>query len=127
VIRHYRLDRACFVGRPNPSFAYMLAKGGSPTGAMAGEDCVAFDPETLKVGNIQGRWKIVSGRRWLFDFGGNETDARRPLPLSGATGSANPVSWAGQTPILPTCVAERQTSELGDGAIDDGCRKPPAG
>jgi len=81
VIRHYRFDRRCSVGRPNPSFAYMLAKGGSTTGAMAGEDCLAFDPETLKVGKIQGRWKIVSGRRWLFDFGGNETDARRAIAI----------------------------------------------
>ena len=81
VIRHYRFHRACFVGWPNPSFSYMLAKGGSPTGAMAGENCVAFDPGTLKVGNIQGRWKIVSGRRTLFDFGQSETDARKAMAV----------------------------------------------
>ncbi|WP_372678681.1 hypothetical protein [Desulfosarcina sp.] len=81
VIRHYRMDRACFVGRPNPLFSYMLAKGGSPSGAIAGEDCVDFDPKTVAVSNIQGRWKIVSGRRWLFDFGPAQTEARQALSV----------------------------------------------
>ncbi|BBO70738.1 hypothetical protein DSCA_46680 [Desulfosarcina alkanivorans] len=81
VIRHYRFDRSCVVGRPQASFTYMLAKGGSPSGAMAGENCVAFDPGTLKVSKIQGRWKILSGRRWLFDFVRSETEARRALSV----------------------------------------------
>ena len=81
VIRHYRMDRACFVGRPNPLFTYMLAKGGSPSGSMAGEDCVVFDPKTLTVSNIQGSWKIVSNRRWLFDFGQGQSDARQALAI----------------------------------------------
>ncbi len=81
VIRHYRMDRACSVGRPNPLFSYMLAKGGSPSGEMAGEDCVAFDPKAVTLSNIQGRWKIVSGRRWLFDFGQGQTEARQALSV----------------------------------------------
>jgi hypothetical protein len=81
VIRHYRMDRACFIGRPNQLFTYMLAKGGSPSGSMAGEDCVAFDPKILTVSNIQGSWKIVSGRRWLFDFGPGQTEARQALAV----------------------------------------------
>ncbi len=81
VIIHYRMDRVCFVGRPNPLFSYMLAKGGSPSGGMAGEDCVAFDPKRATVSNIQGSWKIVSGRRWLFDFGQGQTEARQALAV----------------------------------------------
>lgn len=81
VIIHYRMDRTCFVGRPNPLFSYMLAKGGSPSGGMAGEDCVAFDPKRATVSNIQGSWKIVSGRRWLFDFGQGQTEARQALAV----------------------------------------------
>ena len=81
VIIHYRMDRVCVVGRPNPVFSYMLAKGGSPSGGMAGEDCVAFDPKRATVSNIQGSWKIVSGRRWLFDFGQGQTEARQALAV----------------------------------------------
>lgn len=81
VIRHYRMDRSCVIGRPKPSFSYLLAKGGIPSGAMAGEDCVAFDPGTVSVSKIQGSWKIVSGRHWLFDFGRSEAEARQALAV----------------------------------------------
>jgi hypothetical protein len=81
VIRHYRMDRSCFIGRPKPLFSYMLAKGGTPSGAIAGEDCVAFDPMAVTLSKIQGSWKIVSGRHWLFDFDQNENEARQALAV----------------------------------------------
>ncbi|BBO78005.1 hypothetical protein DSCW_54220 [Desulfosarcina widdelii] len=81
VINHYRMNRSCFVGRLDPSFAYLLAKGGVPEGPMAGEDCVAFDPVKIRVSKINNRWKIVEGRHWLFDFGSNLTEARQALAI----------------------------------------------
>ena len=81
VIVHYRMNRSCFVGRPNSSFGYLLAKGGAPTGPMAGEDCVAFDPATLRVSRTNDRWKIVADRRWLFDLGASEADAQKALTI----------------------------------------------
>lgn len=81
VIGRYHMNRACFIGRPDPLFAYMLAIGGSPSGAMAGEDCVALDPKTVTVGRVQGSWKIVSGRQWLFDFGQHQSEARQALAV----------------------------------------------
>lgn len=81
VITHYRMNRSCFIGRPDPSFAYLLAKGGVPEGPMAGEDCVAFDPTKIRVSKIDNRWKIVDGSRWLFDFGSRATDARQALAI----------------------------------------------
>jgi hypothetical protein len=81
VIAHYRMNRSCFVGRPDPSFAYLLARGGVPEGSMAGEDCVAFDPTRIRISKIKNRWKIVDGRRWLFDFGSNATEARQALAV----------------------------------------------
>jgi len=81
VIERYRMNRSCFVGRPDPSFTYLLAKGGIPAGPMAGEDCLAFDPLRIRVSKIQKRWKIVEGRHWLFDFGKNEGEARHALAI----------------------------------------------
>ncbi|GAB6905735.1 exported hypothetical protein [Desulfosarcina cetonica] len=81
VIRHYRMDRVCFIGRPKSSFTYLLAKGGVPIGAMAGEDCVAFDPVRMQVSKVQNRWRLVSDRRWLWDFGKNESQAQEALAL----------------------------------------------
>jgi hypothetical protein len=82
VIRHYHMDRWCFIGPfEHPSFSYLLAKGGSPWGPVAGEQCVPIDPERVTVSKLQGRWKIVSGRRWLFDFGKRQTEARQALAI----------------------------------------------
>jgi len=81
IITHYRMNRSCSVGRTDPSFRYLLAKGGVPEGPMAGEDCLAFDPVNIRVSKIKNRWKIVDGRRLLFDFGRNATEARQALAI----------------------------------------------
>jgi hypothetical protein len=82
VIRHYRMDRLCSIGAAeHPSFSYLLAKGGSPSGAMAGEQCEPIDPARATVSKFQGSWKIVSGKRWRFDFGNRPTEARRALAI----------------------------------------------
>ncbi len=82
VIRHYRMDRICFLGASQQSsFSYLLAKGGIPWGAMDGEDCMAIDPAHLAVSKRQGRWKIVSDKKSLFDFGNRQSEARQALAI----------------------------------------------
>ena len=82
VIRHYRMDRMCALGSSHPpSFSYLLAKGGSPWGPMVGEACVPIDPKRVAVSKFQGRWKITSGKRWLFDFGNRQSEARQALAV----------------------------------------------
>jgi hypothetical protein len=79
VIKHYHANQSCFVGRPNPSFTYLKSGGSAPLGAVAGEDCIGFNPASATVQNISGSWKIVDGSHWMFDFGGNESEARQSL------------------------------------------------
>jgi len=81
VVRHYRVDQSCFVGRPDPSFRYLLSSGHAPRGALNGEDCVGLDPRNVRVEQAGGRWKIVDGSHWLFDFGGKEREARKALAI----------------------------------------------
>lgn len=81
VIKFYRLDQSCFVGRPDPSFRYLLVDGKAPSGSMPGEDSVGFNPNTIEVRNIDGRWKIVDGSHWLFDFDDKESEARAAFAL----------------------------------------------
>lgn len=76
VIKFYGMDSHCFVGRPNASFEYWLVGGTAPVGGYATEDCVSFNPNTIEVKFVSGRWKIVDGSNWMFDFGGNEAEAR---------------------------------------------------
>lgn len=81
VIRHYRMDRICPVGGPDPSMTYLLAKGGVPTGAMAGEDCTAFDPGRTTLIRGKGGWRIVSGRIGVMDVGDRREDAQKALAV----------------------------------------------
>ncbi|MEL6926014.1 MAG: hypothetical protein AAFO94_18375 [Bacteroidota bacterium] len=81
VLQYYGLNRSCFVGRPGASFFYYTKNGQSPVGAMPGEDCVSFDPNTAEVKQINGTWKIVDGSHWMFDFGRSKEEAEQTLCL----------------------------------------------
>jgi hypothetical protein len=75
IIRHYGMNSTCYVGRPDPSFTYMLVNGSAPQGPFPGEDAIAFNPNTIEVKEFAGRWKIVDGSHWMFDFGANKNEA----------------------------------------------------
>ena len=77
IIRHYGMNRSCFVGRPGPSFTYMLVNGNAPVGPFPGEDSVPFNPATIQVKQISGHWKIVDGSHWMFDFGSDRAEAEK--------------------------------------------------
>ena len=74
VIKHYKLASMCFVGRPNcgdvtPMMYWLTDAGTAPSGSLAGEDSIAFDPANLAVIEVGGRWKVAEGAHWLLDFG----------------------------------------------------------
>ncbi|HHE32836.1 MAG TPA: hypothetical protein ENL07_09520 [Chlorobaculum parvum] len=81
IIKHYKMNQSCFVGRPDPSFTYLLVKGKAPKKRMQGEDCVSFNPNTIEVKKINGRWKIVDGSHWIFDFENKEDEARTAFAI----------------------------------------------
>lgn len=81
IIKRYRMDSSCFVGRPAPSLSYLLSNGKPPSGNMGGEDCIGFNPGSATVENPNGSWKVVDGSHWLYDFGSNEEEARQALAI----------------------------------------------
>ena len=81
IIKYYRMDQVCYVGRPGPSFEYMLSSGDAPSGSIRGEDCLPFDPDAISLRKINGRWKIVEGSQWLFDFGHNRGEAEQAFRI----------------------------------------------
>ena len=81
IIKHYQMNQSCFVGRPDPSFQYLLASEKAPKGSMPGEDCVSFNPNTIQVKNINGSWKIVDGNHWMFDFGNKKAEAEKAFAI----------------------------------------------
>lgn len=76
IIKHYNMDKQCFVGRPNAPMMYFTVAGKAPQGAFAGEDAVSFNPANVTAANINGSWKVVDGAHWMLDFGAKEADAR---------------------------------------------------
>ncbi len=81
IIKYYHMDQSCFIGRPDPSFKYLLVSGDAPSGEFAGEDCVSLNPNTARVKRINGRWKIVDGNHWIFDFKDNKQEAKEALKV----------------------------------------------
>lgn len=81
IIKHYRMNSQCFVGRPDPSMTYYLVDGRTPSGYLRGQDCVSFDPENAKVKRIDGSWRIVDGSHYIKDFGDKHEEAIAALRI----------------------------------------------
>ncbi len=84
LVRNYRLDQVCYVGRPDPSAVYFLTAGSAPSGAYSGEDCNPIDPAGSRVVKDNGKWKIVkdtsAGREAIMEFP-NPGEAYRTLDI----------------------------------------------
>lgn len=83
ILKAYNGRKSCFVGRPGPSMNYFLtAADSAPQGYVQGEDCISFNPATVRVENVNGQgrhYRIVSGDMWMLDFGDKRFEAGRAL------------------------------------------------
>jgi len=68
VIKKYGINQSCFVGRPDPSFTYLLKSGTAPAGAMAGEDCIGFNPSNLSIQPAGSGFRMQDGNHLMFSF-----------------------------------------------------------
>lgn len=68
IIKRYRADSQCYVGRPNPSMTYILANGDSPSGRINGEDCIGFNSERLDIKREGSKWLLTDGRSRMKMF-----------------------------------------------------------
>jgi hypothetical protein len=80
IIKHYGMNRSCFVGYPRASFHYMLAGGSAPVGPFPGEDCRSFNPAMMKALWIKG-WTIMDGNNALFQFDSDKDGADQALAI----------------------------------------------
>jgi hypothetical protein len=81
TIKHYNLDKQCFVGRPDASMEYYLVGSEAPAGAMPGEDAIHFNPAAITVKSVRNRWAIVERNVLLLDFGYSESEARTAFAI----------------------------------------------
>ncbi|MCX6317845.1 MAG: M12 family metallopeptidase [Bacteroidetes bacterium] len=80
IIRFYQLTQSCYVGRPNPSFKYMLRGAVSPSGAMPGEDCISFNPATLSIRQEGSQYLLTDGASRMFMFP-NRAEAEQAVAM----------------------------------------------
>jgi hypothetical protein len=80
IVKHYKLSRQCFVGRPGPSFTYWLVDNRAAAGSMSGDDCVGFNPATVQASSAGGIWRVVDGSHALFSFP-NQAEAEKTVQI----------------------------------------------
>lgn len=69
VIKHYRLSKSCYVGRPDPAMNYLLAGSRAPSGSYRGEDCLSFSASKLKVQKkASNKYLLTDGRSSMMIF-----------------------------------------------------------
>ena len=86
IIKRYKLNNICFVGRGAPGVSnimqYFLTDGGIPEGPFKGEDAIYFDPKTIRAEQAQGTWKVIEGKdHWMLDFGTNKEKAEEAVKV----------------------------------------------
>ncbi|MCK5855478.1 MAG: hypothetical protein KAG56_09680, partial [Sulfurovaceae bacterium] len=81
IIKHYKMDKTCYVGRPQPSLTYLLVDNKSPKNGIADEDCVGFNLNNIEVKEINNRYKIVDGSHYIFDFEDKKDEADKSLEI----------------------------------------------
>lgn len=77
VIRQYRFDEMCGIGRGKAKFSYWRVAGQFPKTAIAGADCVEIQPDAI---TAQGG-KVLAGSRVIADFDGDSASAVKAVQL----------------------------------------------
>jgi hypothetical protein len=81
IIARYWFDRICYFGRPHPPMMYFTVNGHAPSGAMAGEDAIAFDLAGVVAQQLGGSWIVTDGLSRLLDFGNSKADALQAVTI----------------------------------------------
>jgi hypothetical protein len=90
VIKHYKVNEQCFVGRPSAPgktlLQYYLKSGAAPVGPFTGEVGSAFTLPTLTILQFAGNWQIMdmdpsTPISSVLNFGAQKADAWRSFEL----------------------------------------------
>jgi hypothetical protein len=75
AVQYYRFTEEHFVGRPERLFSYFLINGLPPHGVPFGVPSAPFQPEGLKVHEIEGKWALCIGDKPLILLGKRQEEA----------------------------------------------------
>lgn len=70
IVKHYKLSRQCYLGRPNWNFTYFLSGAKTPSGELQGESCTRFNLGGLDVDREDNgaRWRLKDGVKHVRMF-----------------------------------------------------------
>ena len=89
LTQHYSMDRDCRVAGTEPAFTYYKSGDKSPKGAVAGEDCVGFNPKKVKHVKKGDTYFLVEGPHSIVALGKNERSARKAKKIVREIGFRN--------------------------------------
>lgn len=90
VIKHYKMNHQCFVGRPSAPgktvMQYFTVNGAAPQGPFAGEIGTRFTLPTLTILQFGGNWQIMdmdpaTPVTTVLNFGAQKADAWRSFEM----------------------------------------------
>jgi hypothetical protein len=81
TIQYYHFTEREEVGSPKVHFTYYLVGGEIPRGALIGIHCDVFQPDRLRVVEVNNRWTISTAERVLLSFDDKQDEARHVLDV----------------------------------------------
>ncbi len=112
LVTELRLNQHGTIGRPRPVIEYWLSDGQAPHSFTHGLRVVAFNPERLRVAEVQGQWCLCDGSQVMFGFGASSEDARQALAVLQRHGF-NRVGYIGlPTPIMMYFLSSDDTESI---------------
>lgn len=75
AVRYYRFSERHFVGRPTRLFSYFLVNGLAPRGTPFGVAGETFQPDALRVQQIEGKWALCLADRAVITLGESQEEA----------------------------------------------------
>jgi hypothetical protein len=77
LMQFYSMTRVCRVAGTEPAFTYYKSGEKSPRGAVAGEDCVGFNPKKVRYVKKGNTYFLVEGSHSIVALGKNEGAAKK--------------------------------------------------
>ena len=77
LMQHYSMNKFCRVTETDPEFSFFTSANKSPRGAVAGEDCVGFNPRKVQHKKKGDQYFLVERSHSIAALGPNERAAKK--------------------------------------------------
>lgn len=81
VLKYYRFDETCHIGRGTADLVLYRAAGEVPHQPMPGEDCTEIRSAKVEAVERDGDWKVVEGTRELYNYRSDRAGATQAATL----------------------------------------------